>query len=142
MQKRGGSDCATQPRSVRCEALALRELLSRACPSCQMSSGRPLATGDLRGMPGGFDRVELRRVGEQTFRVQPSILATEVTQGLRVVNGGAILHDDDVTAQVTRHAAAARSPFQRMRLGNLAFTHINCLHFSQLSQTLEVLCKL
>ena len=35
------------PGSVRCEARALRKLLSTARPSCQMSSGRPLARGSF-----------------------------------------------------------------------------------------------
>lgn len=54
------------------------------------------------GVPGGLDGVELWSVGGQAFQIQPGILAAQLAQGLRIVNGGAVPHDADAPAQVTQ----------------------------------------
>ena len=54
----------------------------------------------LGGVPGGFDGVELRSVGRQALEMQARILAAQLAQGFRIVNGGAVPDDDDVPAQV------------------------------------------
>src|SRR5262245_13101592 len=52
------------------------------------------------GVPGGFDGVELGSVGRQAFQVQPWIYAEEVTQGLWIVNSGAVPDHNDMAAQM------------------------------------------
>src|SRR5947208_12793622 len=56
--------------------------------------GSAVGQGKLAGMPRGFDGVELWSVGGQALQVQSRIFAQQISQGLRVVDGGAVAHYD------------------------------------------------
>ena len=101
-QKRGQLGLRHTPaqRGLRgtCFAQALEQRLTESVDVI----GSAVGQGVFDGVPGSFDGVELGSVRGQALQMQPRIFPTEVTQGLRIVNGGAVPHHDDVTAQVTQ----------------------------------------
>jgi len=53
-------------------------------------------------MPAASMGLSLGRVGGEAFQMQSRIFPAEVTQGLPIVNGGAVHTTIDMTAQVTQ----------------------------------------
>lgn len=87
-------------RSLRGTRLA--QTVEHSAPELPDVIGAAIGQRKLCGVPSGLDRIELGSVGWQALQMQPRVFPAEITQGPRIMNGGAVPHHDDVTAQVAQ----------------------------------------